>query len=160
MFTKGHPYYPPKSKEAKLKQQTGYKNINWTPELHKKLSDAVKNSYTPELLELRRKQRLEHPSLTKEDARKGGRITGPNRAKDLAKLAVGAGLVARKFEREMMEKLRPNFDFVASSSQVCDAIAIREGKVYLLEFKQTDKRLKPLQAQAKELAPDYYQVYG
>ena len=59
-----------------------------------------------------------------------------------------------------MEKLRPNFDFVAASPQVCDAIARKDGKVYLFEFKQTDKRLKPLQAQAKELAPDYYQVYG
>lgn len=160
MFTKGHPYYPPKTKEAKLRQQLGYKNIRWTPELHKKLSSAVRNSYTPELLELRRKERLENPSLTREDARKGGRITGPKRAKDLAKLATSAGSRARQYEREMMEKLRPNFEYLASSSQACDAVAIKDGKVFLLEFKQTDKRLKPRQARAKELAPDYYQVYG
>jgi len=43
----------------------------------------------------------------------------------------------------MIEKLRPNFDYVANSSQVGDAVAIKDGKVYLLEFKQTDKRLKP-----------------
>jgi hypothetical protein len=48
----------------------------------------------------------------------------------------------------------------AASSQVCDAAAIKDGKVYLLEFKQTDKRLKPPQARAKEPAPEYYQVYG
>lgn len=160
MFTKGHPYYPPKSEKARLAQYTGYKNIKWTPELHKKLSEAVKNSYTPELRELRRKQRLKHPSLTLEDARKGGRITGPKRAKDLQRMAPSAGSRARQFEREMIEKLRPNFDFVAISAQVCDAVAIKRGKVYLLEFKQTDKRLKPLQARAKELASDFYQVYG
>ncbi len=160
MFTKGHPYYPPKSKKAKIRQQTGYKKIHWTPELHRKLSDAVKNSYTPELRELRRKQRLEHPSLTLVDARKGGKMAGKLRAKDLAKLAHSAGNRARQFEREMIEKLRPNFDYVVNNSQVCDAVAIKDGKVYLLEFKQTDKRLKPPQARAKELAPDYYQVYG
>jgi hypothetical protein len=160
LFTKRHPYYPPKSEEAKARQYSGYKNIRWTPELHKKLSDAVKNSYTPELRELRRKERLVHPSLTREDARKGGRISGRRRAKDMAKLAPRAGSRARQYEREMIEKLRPDFDYVASSSQACDAVAIRDGKVYLLEFKQTDKRLKPVQARAKELAPDYYQVYG
>jgi len=160
LFTKGHPYYPPKSKKAKIRQYTAYKKIRWTPELHRKLSDAVKNSYTLKLRELRRKHRLEHPSLTLEGARKGGKMTGKLRAKDLAKLAHSAGSRARQFEREMIEKLRPNFDYVVNSSQVCDAVAIRDGKVYLLEFKQTDKRLKPPQARAKELAPDYYQVYG
>ena len=159
MFTRGHPYYPPKSEKAKVKQYTAYKNIKWTPELHKKLSEAVKNSYTPELRELRRKQRLEHPSLTREDARKGGRITGPKRARELRKIALSAGLRARQFEREMIERLRPNFDYVANSSQVCDAVAIKDGKVYLLEFKQTDKRLKPPQARVKELAPEYYRIY-
>ena len=160
MFTKGHLHYPPKSKKAKARQYTGYKKIHWTPKLRRKLSDAVKNSYTPELRELRRRQRLEHPSLTLEGARKGGKMTGKLRAKDLAKLAHSAGSRARQFEREMIEKLRPNFDYLVNSSQVCDAVAIKDGKVYLLEFKQTDKRLKPPQARAKELAPDYYQVYG
>ena len=159
MFTKGHPYYPPKSEKAKVRQYTGYKNIKWTPELHKKLSEAVKNSYTPELRELRRKQRLEHPSLTREDARKGGKITGPKRARDLWRMALSAGSRARQYERDIIEKLRSNFDYVEISAQVCDAVAIKDGKVYLLEFKQTDKRLKPLQARAKELASDYYQVY-
>ena len=70
-------------------------------------------------------------------------MTGKLRAKDLAKLAHSAGSRARQFEREMIEKLRPNFDYVANSSQVGDAVAIKDGKVYLLEFKQTDKRLKP-----------------
>ena len=102
---------------------------------------------------------MEHPSLTREDARKGGRITGPMQAKDLRRRALGAGLRARQYERDMLEKLRPNFDYVAISAQVCDAVGIKDGKVYLLEFKQTDKRLKPLQARAKELASDYYQVY-
>ena len=160
MFSKGHPYYPPKSKEAKIRQQTGYKNIHWTPELHKKLSDAIKNSYTPELRELRRRERLKYPSLTLEDKRKGGRISGRKRAKHMPKLAPLAGSRARQYESEMIEKLRPRFDYVASSSQVCDAVAIKDGKVYLLEFKQTDKRLKPSQARAKELAPEYYQIYS
>ncbi len=78
----------------------------------------------------------------------------------MPKLARLVGVRARQYERQMMDKLRPNFEFVANSSQVCDAVAIKGGKVYLLEFKQTDKRLKPLQAQAKELAPEYYQVHG
>ena len=160
MFSKGHLYYPPKSEEAKKRQYSGYKNIRWTRELRRKLSDAVKNSYTPELREQRRKQRLKYPSLTQEDTTKGGKISGAKRAKDMPKLARLAGVRARQYERQMMDKLRPNFEFVANSSQVCDAVAIKGGKVYLLEFKQTDKRLKPLQAQAKELAPEYYQVHG
>src|SRR5207249_11420390 len=104
LFTKGHTYYPPKSKKAKIRQYTRYKKIHWTPELHRKLSDAVRKSYTPELRELRMKQRLEHPSLTLKDARKGEKMTGKLRAKDLAKLAHSAGSRAREFEREMIEK--------------------------------------------------------
>ena len=77
----------------------------------------------------------------------------------MRKIALSAGLRARQFEREMIERLRPNFDYVANSSQVCDAAAIKDGKAYLLEFKQTDKRLKPPQARAKELAPEYYRIY-
>src|SRR5437016_14239030 len=96
------------------------------------MSDVVKNSYTPERRELRRKQRLEHPSLTLKDARKGGKMTGKLRAKDLAKLAHSAASRARQFEREKIEKLRPNFDYVANSSQVGDAVAINDGRVYLV----------------------------
>jgi hypothetical protein len=160
LFSKGHPYYPPKSKEAKVRQYTGYKKIRWTLQLRKKISDAVRNSYTPELRELRRKERLKNPSFTKAGIVRGGKISGARRAKDMPKLAHSAGSRAREYEREMIEKLRPGFEFVASSSQVCDAVAINSGKVYLLEFKQTDKRLKPLQARAKELAPEYYQVHS
>jgi hypothetical protein len=159
LFSKGHPYYPPKSKEAKIRQYTGYKRIQWTLQLRRKISDAVRNSYTPELRELRRKQRLKNPSLTKAGIVRGGKISGARRAKEMPKLALSAGSRAREYEREMIEKLRPGFEFVANSSQVCDAVAIRDGKVYLLEFKQTDRRLKPLQARAKELAPEYYQVH-
>ena len=160
MFSKGHPYYPPKSKEAKVRQYTGYKKIRWTLQLRKKISNAVRNSYTPELRELRRKERLKNPSFTKAGIVRGGKISGARRAKDMPKLAHSAGSRAREYEREMIERLRPGFEFVASSSQVCDAVAIKSGKVYLLEFKQTDKRLKPLQARAKELAPEYYQVHS
>jgi hypothetical protein len=160
LFTKGHTYYPPKSKEAKIRQYTGYKRIHWTLQLRKKISDAVRNSYTPELRELRRKQRLKNPSLTKTGIVRGGKISGARRAKDMPRLAHSAGFRAREYEREMIEKLRPRFEFVANSSQVCDAVAIKGGEVYLLEFKQTDKRLKPLQAQAKALAPEYYQVHS
>ena len=124
------------------------------------ISDAVRNSYTPELRERRRKQRLKNPSFTKAGIVRGGKISGARRAKDMPKLAHNAGSRAREYEREMMEKLRPSFEFVVSSSQACDAVAIKGGKVYLLEFKQTDKRLKPLQARAKELAPKYYQVHS
>ena len=160
MFSKGHPYYPPKSEEAKVRQYTGYKKIRWTLQLRKKISDAVRNSYTPELRELRRKERLKNPSFTKAGIVRGGKISGARLAKDMPKLAHSAGSRAREYEREMIERLRPSFEFVASSSQVCDAVAIKSGKVYLLEFKQTDKRLKPLQARAKELAPEYYQVHS
>ncbi len=78
----------------------------------------------------------------------------------MPKMAHSAGSRAREYEREMIEKLRPGFEFVANSSQECDAVAIKGGKVFLLEFNQTDKRLKPLQARAKELAPEYYQVHS
>jgi hypothetical protein len=114
LLSKGHPYYPPKSRKAKVRQQTGYRNIHWTPDLHKKLSDAVKNSYTPELRELRRKERLKHPSLTREDARKDGRISGSRRAKHMRELAPMAGSRVRQYEREMIEKIRPGFDYVGS----------------------------------------------
>jgi len=160
LFSKGHPYYPPKSEEAKVRQYTGYKKIRWTLQLRKKISDAVRNSYTPELRELRRKERLKNPSFTRAGIVRGGKISGARRAKEMPKLAHSAGSRAREYEREMIERLRPGFEFVASSSQVCDAVAIKSGKVYLLEFKQTDKRLKPLQARAKELAPEYYQVHS
>jgi len=160
LFSKGHPYYPPKSKEAKVRQSTGYKKIRWTLQLRKKISHAVRNSYTPELRELRRKERLKNPSFTKAGIVRGGKISGARRAKDMPKLAHSAGSRAREYERKMIERFRPSFEFVASSSQVCDAVAIKSGKVYLLEFKQTDKRLKPLQARAKELAPEYYQVHS
>jgi len=159
LFSKGHPYYPPKSEEAKVRQYTGYKKIRWTLQLRKKISDAVRNSYTPELRELR-KERLKNPSFTRAGIVRGGKISGARRAKEMPKLAHSAGSRAREYEREMIERLRPGFEFVASSSQVCDAVAIKSGKVYLLEFKQTDKRLKPLQARAKELAPEYYQVHS
>jgi hypothetical protein len=132
LFSKGHPYYPPKSKEAKVRQYTGYKKIRWTLQLRKKISDAVRNSYTPELRELRRKEGLKNPSFTKAGIVRGGKISGARRAKDMPKLAHSAGSRAREYEREMIEKLRPGFEFVASSSQVCDAVAIKSGKVYLL----------------------------
>jgi hypothetical protein len=103
---------------------------------------------------------LKNPSFTKAGIVRGGKISGARRAKEMPKLAHGAGSKAREYEREMIEKLRPGFEFVENSSRVCDAVAIKGGKVYLLEFKQTDKRLKPLQARAKELAPEYYQVHS
>ena len=99
MFSKGHPYYPPKSKEAKVRQYTAYKRIHWTPQLRKKISDAVRNSYTPELRELRRKQRLQYPSLTRADIVKGGKVSGARRAKDMPKFAHSAGSRAREYER-------------------------------------------------------------
>jgi len=56
-----------------------------------------------------------------------------------------AGILARAQEREGIESLKSRFDFVESSNMVCDAIAIKDGKVFLIEFKFGEQHLKEAQ---------------
>lgn len=81
-------------------------------------------------------------------------------------------LRTRTSEKEAASKLSSEYDFIASSNQVCDSIAIKDGAIYLIESKFKPRirkdsgtiritpytNLTPIQARAKELAGDKYRV--
>ena len=70
-----------------------------------------------------------------------------------------AGKLSRKFENEVAKTLEGDVIFLPQ--EICDRIAIRNGKVYFIEIKHTGQKLRPKQEQFRNIVKEQYEiVYG
>jgi len=61
-------------------------------------------------------------------------------------------------EEAVADDLRSKGFEVFSPTVVCDRIAIKDGKVFFVEFKRTGQDLRPGQKKIKDLMPDNYLI--
>lgn len=63
-----------------------------------------------------------------------------------------------RHEEAEADRLRAEGFEVFSPTVVCDRIAVKDGKVYFVEFKRPGQYLRPAQQKVSELVPDRYLV--
>lgn len=70
------------------------------------------------------------------------------------------GIRLKQLDHEEAEasKLRAEGYEVYSPTVVCDRIAVRDGKVFFVEFKQPGQRLRPGQQKVHDLVPKMYLI--
>lgn len=56
------------------------------------------------------------------------------------------------------EELRSQEYEVYSPTSVCDRIAVKDGKVYFVEFKYEGQELRPAQERIQKLVPEMYKI--
>ena len=66
------------------------------------------------------------------------------------------GKLSRKFENEMAEKIKGNYDYMFLPQSVCDRICIKNGKIFFIEIKKGKDKLKEKQKEFKKLVGNKY----
>jgi len=61
-------------------------------------------------------------------------------------------------EVAMAKKLETEGFTVFSPTVVCDRIAVKDGKVFFVEFKRSGQKLRPGQQTIHDLVPDQYMI--
>ena len=74
------------------------------------------------------------------------------------------GRMSRVYENNAFGLLKPEYDYLFKASSVCDFIGIKDGILYLIEYKREggrpeDNELRPIQKQVKSLVGDKYRVF-
>ncbi len=68
------------------------------------------------------------------------------------------GQMSRKRENAVIENIRPDYDKIFLPQEVCDRIAIKDGKMFFIEVKGPRQQLRPKQKEFKEITKNRYIV--
>ncbi len=61
------------------------------------------------------------------------------------------GKLSNKYENEVAEKIKNEYDSFFRPASICDRIGIKDGKLIFIEIKQKGQKLRPKQEQFKKI---------
>jgi len=129
-----------KDQDAREHGRRGALASNRNPEKRKKISKTMKKKWeTEEYRKLFRKSMKNSKAWSKEHLTKMGQMS-------------------RKRENAVIENIRSDYDKIFLPQEICDRIAIKDGKMFFIEVKGPKQQLRPKQKEFKDIAKNRYVI--
>lgn len=122
-----------------------------------------KNRYKEQVEHCRKISKIANDKTTHEQRVLWGKEGGKKNIKLMVQrnpnFCSDAGKRSRFYENKFIESIKNDFDLLFFPTEVCDRIAIKDGKIYFIEVKRKREKLRKKQQQFKDFAKENYLIF-